>query len=1189
MRDGIKILLFLLFYSIQLNAQHVVVNELMPSNASVITDEDGDYSDWIELYNPQNTSVDITGYGISDDPNDPFKFVLSQLILPPDEHILIFASDKNRSEFVRHWETVINWGDVWKYRLGTSEPPVEWKTLDYNDQSWSAGPSGFGYGDGDDSTILPAVNTFYIRKIFNVSDISEVIKAVLHVDYDDAFVAYLNGVEIARANIGTINIPPAYNTSANEAIEALIYQGGRPAKFEIENINSLLQQGNNVLAIQVHNYGTSSSDLTCIPFLTLGLKNVPANPNGSHPLLTLSQSYIHTNFKLSGEGENVVITSPSMTTIDNVQFGTLQTDISYGRKPDGSSNFVLFAEPTPGESNSTTGYSGTSGEPVFSLSGGFFQSAVTINLTPGVAGEQIFYTLDGSEPDESSTLYTSPFQITSTKVLRAKEFGIGLIPGKTITNTYFINVQSDLTVVSISTDPENFFDEEVGIYTMGDSAETEFPYFGANFWKDIEKPIHIELYETDGSQAFSIDAGVKIFGGWSRGHPQKSLAIFARSKYGTGTVDYQFFPELPINEFESFVLRNSGNDWQSTMFRDGMITSLVDDLDIDKQAYRPAIAFINGEYWGIHNIREKVNEHFLASHHNVDPENVDILEYEGAVVEGDNTHYNALLEFIENNSPSSQQNYEYVKTQMDVENFIKYMNTQLYVANQDWPGSNIKFWRPKSANSKWRWILFDTDFGFGLYEQQAHTINMLAFATATNGPSWPNPPWSTFLFRKLLENNSFKNDFINYFCDMANTVVKSSVVVSKINSMKSVIESEIPRHHSRWNEMADWSNEVQRMIQFANNRIAYSRLHFMEFFNAGTVNLLTISGIDTAMGKVKINTVETESLSWTGHYFANVPIKIIARPKPGYRFVRWEGNLTSTNDTLTILVTNWISISPVFESDNSSLPGIVINEINYNSSVTFNPEDWLELYNNTDSTVDLSNWVFKDEEDIHNFVIPSGTMLNAGEYIVLVYDTALFKPLFPNVLNYIGNIGFGLSGGGEKLRLYDNNMNIIDSLTYDDQQPWPTQPDGNGPTLSLRNPSLENSLPESWDASIGHGTPGAVNDNFTSVEEEEILPTEFSLEQNFPNPFNPITHIRYAVADAYYASPVQVTLRVYDILGKEITTLVNEVKSPGIYEVVFDSQAFGLSSGIYFYRIAIHSDQLKAGKFSDTKKFILLK
>ncbi|QQS35384.1 MAG: CotH kinase family protein [Ignavibacteriales bacterium] len=1163
--------------------QSVFINEVMSSNASTIADEDGDYPDWFEIYNNQSTPVDLNGYGISDDAGVPFKWIMPQVVIPPYEHLMIFASDKDRTEQVRHWETVVNWGDVWKYRLGVSEPPVEWKNPGYNDQSWSSGPSGFGYSDGDDSTVLPAVNSFYLRKIFNVQDISTIVAAVLHVDYDDAFVAYLNGIEIARANIGETGIPPAYSASADSATEAVIYQGGNPPAFSVQNVLSFLQQGENVLAIQVHNYGTSSSDLSCIPFFTLGMNTTPPNPNGTHPLLILPEKHLHTNFKLNADGDFLVLTNSSGITADTLQFGVIPTDISLGRKPDGSSTFVMFADPTPGDSNTTAGYNGVSSSPVFSQAAGFYASPVSVTLTPGVQGESIYYTLDGSMPDENSTLYLNPIQITSTKVLRATEIGSGLLPGNTITNTYFINVPSDLTVVSLSTNPEHFFDEEFGIYTLGDSAEPDFPYFGANFWKDWEKPIHVELFETNGSLAFSIDAGVKIFGGWSRGHAQKSLAIFARNEYGPGSIDYQFFPELPITEFESFVLRNSGNDWQSTMFRDGLITGLVDNLGIDKQAFRPAIVFINGQYWGIHNIREKVNEDFLASHHGVDPDSVDILEYGGDIVEGDNEHYIALLEYLESNSPSIQQNYEYVKTQMDVENYIKYMATQIYAANKDWPGSNIKFWRPRTANGKWRWIMFDTDFGFGLYDQTAYSFNMLTFATATNGPSWPNPPWSTFLFRKLLENTGFKNDFINCFSDLSNTVFKATVVVDKINTMKSAIESEIPRHHSRWNEMGDWSSEVQRMITFANNRLSYSRLHFTQNFNAGSVNLLSLSGVDTSMGKVRINSIETNSPVWTGYYFANVPVKVIAKPKPGFRFVRWEGSVSSISDTLSISVTEWVSLTPVFELNTASLPDIVINEINYNSSVAFNTEDWIELYNNTDSTVNLSNWIFKDEEDIHNFVIPSGTVLNAGEYFVLVYDTALFKPLFPNVTNYIGNIGFGLSGGGEKLRLLDNNLNLIDSLTYDDQEPWPAQADGDGPTLSLRNPSLDNSLPGSWDASVGHGTPGAVNDNFTSVEDEnEIIPPEFSLEQNYPNPFNPATRIRYAVADAYYASPVPVTLRVYDILGNEIAVLVNEEQSPGVYEVVFDTAEFGLSSGVYFY-------QFKAGNFSATKKLLLLK
>lgn len=250
-----------------INPQQIFINELMSSNSFTIADEDGDFSDWIEIYNSESTSVDLSGYGLSDDVSTPYKWILPSLTIAPKDHLLIFASDKNRTEYVRHWETVIDWGDVCKYRLGTSEPPASWKNLGYDDQSWTSGPSGFGFGDGDDSTIVPtSVNSVYIRKTFSVQDVNDIKMAVLHVDYDDAFVAYLNGVEIARANIGTVNIPPTFDESASTYTEPLIVYGEKPNAYLIDNFQSLLQNGNNVLAMQVHNYGTGSSDLTLIPF-----------------------------------------------------------------------------------------------------------------------------------------------------------------------------------------------------------------------------------------------------------------------------------------------------------------------------------------------------------------------------------------------------------------------------------------------------------------------------------------------------------------------------------------------------------------------------------------------------------------------------------------------------------------------------------------------------------------------------------------------------------------------------------------------------------------------------------------------------------------------------------------------------------------------------------------------------------
>lgn len=1159
--------------------QQVFINEIMSSNGVTIPDEDGDFSDWIEIFNQDDSEVDLSGYGLSDDTGAPYKWILPSISIAPKEHLVIFASDKNRTEYVRHWETVIDWGDDWKYRLGTSEPPVSWKNLGFDDLTWLSGPSGFGYGDDDDSTIVPtSTNSVYIRKTFSVQDVSDIKMVVLHVDYDDAFVAYLNGVEISRANIGTVNIPPPYNASATDFTEPVIIYGGRPNTYIIQNYQSLLQNGDNVLAIQVHNYGTGSSDLTLIPFLSLGMNSVPATPNGANPLLDLPNKFLHTNFKLSSAGETIVLTNSANGTVDEVTFGSIGPDISYGRQPDGSSSWFLFSEATPGDSNTTTGFTGTVSVPQVSVNGGFYTAPVSVVITPASFNDNVYYTLDGSAPKETSAPYINPIQISSTQVLRTKAFRTGFLPSKTITNSYFVNFSTALTVVSLSTDPDNLFDEEFGIYAMGDSAETSFPYFGANFWQDWEKPVHVELFETNGSKGFGIDMGAKIFGGWSRGNAQKSFALFARGQYGESILNYKLFDELPFEEYESFVLRNSGNDWGSTMFRDALMTSLVDGIDIDKQDYRPAVLFINGEYWGIQNIREKVNEHFLAQHHNVNPDSVDILEYFGEVVQGDSTEYLALHSFIENNSMAVPTNYEFVKTQMEVDNFIKYFVSQIYFDNQDWPGSNIKYWK-KSSNGKWRWILFDTDFGFGIWSSNAYQNNTLQFALEPNGPGWPNPPWSTLFLRKLLENNSFKNDFINYFADLSNTNFKPATVVDKINSMASVIHQEIPRHSARWNQFTynQWLTNLQNMRNFGNQRITYMQTHFMQKFNLSGFASVNIFISDTSMGSIKLNSLKINSPTWSGNYFLSIPINISAKPKTGFRFVRWEGSNTSTNDSLTITLNGGLTLNAVFEIDsNFSAPEIVINEISYNPSLSFNTEDWIEIYNNGESDVDISGWIFKDSDDAHIFSIPQGTILQKDDYLVICIDTLLFKPLFPLVNNYIGNTGFGLSGSGELIRLYDNQMTIMDSLVYDDNAPWPTEPDGNGPTLSLKNPDFDNTLGENWAASIGYGTPGKINDTYVNVEDEErILPTEYALMQNYPNPFNPTTSINYSIPKAS-----SVSLKVYDIIGNEVATLVNEFKNPGNYLVQFDASK--LSSGVYFYRI-------QADYFTSTKKLLLLK
>lgn len=191
--------------------------------------------------------------------------------------IIVFLLSLNSvfSQSINHWEMIVAAEDTWHYFPGNSEPPADWLNVDFNAEYWSTGPGGIGYGDGDDGTIISAVSSVYLRINFNLIDTSNIASAILHMDYDDAFVAYLNGYEIARANIGTVGYRPVFSTYASSNHEAQMYLGGLPERFVIDKeiLSEYTKNGDNVLAIQVHNYNATSSDLSSNAYLSVGIKD----------------------------------------------------------------------------------------------------------------------------------------------------------------------------------------------------------------------------------------------------------------------------------------------------------------------------------------------------------------------------------------------------------------------------------------------------------------------------------------------------------------------------------------------------------------------------------------------------------------------------------------------------------------------------------------------------------------------------------------------------------------------------------------------------------------------------------------------------------------------------------------------------------------------------------------------------
>ncbi len=1168
----LTILFFFMVLPFHSGAQGLVFNEVLPSNIQNIRDETGDYPDWIEFFNNSGQLLDVTGYSITDNRNEPAKWVFPPCFMKAGEYLVVFASGDRPSDTISFWNTLIRRGETWSYIIPTSEPPAAWRETGFDDAAWLTGPSGIGYGDGDDATIIYPTVSFYMRKTFEISDTSGIMSALLQIDFDDAFVAWLNGTEIARANIGIPGTPPPYYSASSALREATMYSGGQPEAYPVSNFRELLRQGENVLAIQVHNQSASSSDISCIPYFSIRVPSVPSVPSPQE--ISLPASSIYTGFKIDADGDTLYLFTPTGEIADSIVIFPVTSDYSFGRQPDGSGTWHVFPLPTPGEANLTTAYDFDEYEaPSFSVPAGFYPGPTQLVITTSNPGDTIRYTTDGSEPGDSSQVYTTPLDLTVPVVIRARVLRSGYLPGKISTGTYIIGRKPSLPVVSVTTDPGNLWDEDYGIYVMGKNSGEESPYFGANFWNDWERPAHVELFEPDGTQAFSIDAGIKITGNYSRANPQKSLAIYARKKYGAKEINYQIFPDKPIRKFESFVLRNSGNDWlgqemaMGSMMRDLLATTLAGSLNQDVQAGRQAVVFLNGNYWGIENIREKISEHYVASNHGCDPEKVNMLEGNSWVVKGTAHDYTQLISYIQTHDLAVDANYDYVCTKMDVDNYMKYCITQIYIFNGDWPGNNIKFWQA-GEGSPWRWIMFDTDFGFAIWDPAKVTDNTFQFALDDNGPEWPNPPWSTFLFRSLMKNERFRSDFIYTFADLLNTTFSPANVLREITRLRNNISSEIVYHTQKWGSNPEtWSWTMNDFITYyAERRPDVLRSYMNLMFATGSSHQLTLGTDNPQGGVLKLNTLSLDVLPWKGTYFSNIPVHLRAEPNPGYRFAGWFGSKSDTVPVLDFGVVSDQTLIAKFEKIAGATESpVIINEINYKSAPENESEDWVELYNASAQETDISGWYLSDNDDGHRFEINAGTVLIPGEYLVLCRDTMAFTAIYPYVKNISGELGFGLSSSGEYVRLFTSNDIPEDSVSFEPVSPWPEEPNGTGYTLSLLSPELDNTLAENWASSEQLlGTPG--KENFPQGPDNVNSPLlRITRMACYPNPFT-----ESLTLSVILGSPDHIRLTAYDLNGRQMAMIADSEAGTGNH--TFTWNASGFPAGLYIIRLETRND-----------------
>jgi len=710
---------------------------------------------------------------------------------------------------------------------------------------------------------------------------------------------------------------------------------------------------------------------------------------------------------------------------------------------------------------------------------GFYKTGMAVELKASNAAATIYYTINGSRPTAQSKRYQGAILLDTTTVIKALAFANGK-KSAIRTHTYFIGEDSiTLPVVSLSIEPYILFDPSKGLFKRGPRASPRFPHKGANYYSRKEYASYIEIFETDKERVFETDIGFKIFGGMSRIFPQKSFSLYAsKSRYGNKYIRHRIFPEKKQKKYKRLVLRNSGSDFGETHFRDALITSFGKDIGLEVQAYRPALVFINGDYWGIYNFREKLTRHYLVENFGYHKDSVNLVEHRKSVQAGSRKTYDAMRTFMRKNNLASQENFDYINTQMDVANFMEYEILQIYIDNQD-AGGNIKFWRPEEEGGRWRWILFDTDFGLGHYGRFGFRNNSLAFHTRPDGPGWPNPPWSTLNLRSLLQNKNFRANFVSRFLDRLNTTFDSTSIIPRIDEMASAILPELPRHWERWNLTSKrWYKEVDRMKEFSKKRPEYMRTFLRKQFPQFGRDVLFKVQVDSG-GIVELNEVIEINNKFKGIYFQKLPVQVKAKPYFGAQFSHWEmDNERLDGKELSIRFSDTLhTLKAIFvKGEHPAVQQMIINEISCADSAS---GDWIEFYNNSDKDLDISNWVLASTNK-KTFTFPSIT-IKANDYLVVCKNKKRFKKAFPSCKNFIGDLPFGLSSEKEIILIYDDLDNPVDSIGYHFSKDSAKLIQ----TIVLRDFNLDNNTIHNWEKLQRGGSPASVNPDYVKVKQQQ--------------------------------------------------------------------------------------------------------
>ena len=869
--------------------------------------------------------------------------------------------------------------------------------------------------------------------------------------------------------------------------------------------------------IELYNSGTTSVNLSGFsvtddynqPQKFTFPKNIGSIGAGEYKIIFFGNNDLdpnNVNFKLDCDGASIYLFSKTQTLLSSVEYGYAYPETSYARKKDGGETWATCSSPTPGKSNNDSEFSTKRAKkPETNIAPGIYSGNLIIKLE-GDKGS-IRYTPDGSEPTLHSKVWNKDMIINSTTVIRARAFKQGQIPSEILTCTYIIDDTRtfDIPVISIVTDPDNLWNDTIGIYCQGTNGVSgNGVSHPVNFNRDWRRPCNVEIFNNPHDQDINQQCDLSIGGGYSRAYPEKSLELNAEKKYeGENSFDVRLFAKKPYYRFKSLNLRNSGNDFYGSMFRDAMQQTLYAGyVDVDNLAYQPAIHYINGEYYGILNIRERSNHHHVASNWGYDKEDLDFVYTPDSKYMGDKNALNELVALVTAGDYSIAQ-YEKIRKLLDVDEYINYVLIQSFSANTDWMSNNVKFYRYRN-NGLFRWILFDLDHGFSSTSYNQFT------ATDRSGLS-NKSAYTGQIFQGLKDNPHFREKFLDHATAIIGGLIREERYSAIIDSMGALITGEMVYHNKRWGQNNSISSYCNTYKSFAKKRREIYSSQLASYFSLGDPVAVTIE--PTTHTSLFINGVEVPTGKFDGYIHKERKYTLSVEVPYGYKFKEWVVTpqlIESSNDTngtnginrkkdytkttleFTANDKNYKFVPTFIRIDTINdhvVPAIRINELGANKEITYNDyfdkSDWVELYNRTDSVVDIAGmYISNKDNNPRMYKIPGNlygkTKIAPHGFCILWADEE------PD--NRELHLPFKLSANGGRLILsaYDESDSIllwrekIEFTPHNDDQSFGRYPNGSDKLYLLRCPTpASTNLYTSFNMFVMNDTVASYDPQFT--------------------------------------------------------------------------------------------------------------